>query len=137
MSKGYVPGSPHLTRLVVRAAVAFVAALFVSAALIRAPLQRAADPGHPPNPAKSAWFLLWIQELVSHSTLWMYPVLALAIALVALPWLRRERAEHASWFPAGERIVAAVAIALMLAVLVLTAVAFFLRGEQWRLVLPS
>lgn len=136
MNKDYVPSSPHLLRPVVRALLACVAALLVGAALIRAPLQSAADPGHPPNPAKAAWFLLWIQELVSHGTAWMYLVLALAVALVALPWMRHGRAESARWLAAGERVVAAVAIALALGVVVLTVVAYFFRGEQWRLVSP-
>ena len=45
------------------------AVLLLLAALVPAPLETPADPAHAPNPAKSAWFLLWIQELVSYSTL--------------------------------------------------------------------
>ncbi len=136
MNKDYVPSAPHLLRLVTRSLIASVALLVALAAFVPAPLKSAADPANPPNPAKSAWFLLWIQELVSHGTGWMYLVLALAAAFVALPWLRRGRAEHAAWFPNGERIVAVVALALAIGILALTVVGLYFRGEQWRLVAP-
>lgn len=136
MKDDHVPSSPYFFRPVVRAMAAGVVVLLVLAALLPAPLQRAADPAHPPNPAKSAWFLLWIQELVSHGTAWMYLVLALAVVFFALPWLRRGRLERAAWLQPGERIVGAVVIALALAVAALTVVAFFLRGEHWRFVAP-
>ncbi len=136
MNQDYVPSSPHFLRPVGRTFVACAIVLVALAALVPAPLKSAADPANPPNPAKSAWFLLWIQELVSYGTWWMYPVLALAIALVALPWLRRGRAVHAAWFEAGERPVAITTVVLSAAVLALTVVAFFLRGERWQLVLP-
>lgn len=129
----HVPSSPHFLRPVARTFVVAIAALLVAAAFIKAPLETAADPTRPPNPAKSAWFLLWIQELVSHGTGLMYGVLALAILLFALPWLRREPAERAAWFQRGERLVGVVVIAVTLAIAVLTFVALFMRGENWQL----
>jgi hypothetical protein len=136
MRPDHVPSAPHFFRPVVRAMVAGIAALGALAALIPAPLQNAADPTRPPNPAKSAWFLVWIQELVSHGTAWMYAVLGLAVLFFALPWLRRGPLEHAAWLQPGERIVGAVVLLLALAVGVLTGVGFFLRGESWRLLAP-
>jgi hypothetical protein len=132
----HVPSSPHFFRPVVRALLAALALLLLAAALVPAPLEPAADPARPPNPAKSAWFLLWVQELVSHGTLWMYAVLALAAGLVALPWLRRAEGRQAGWFQRGERIVAGVAVALVLAIVALTFVALYMRGENWRLHAP-
>jgi hypothetical protein len=136
MKEDHVPSSPHFFRPVLRSLAAGVALLLVLAALVPAPLQNAADPARPPNPVKSAWFLLWIQELVSHGTWWMYPVLALAIVFFALPWLRRGKLERAAWLQPGERIVGAVTLALALAVGLLTVVAYFLRGEHWRFIAP-
>jgi hypothetical protein len=132
----HVPSSPHFFRPVVRALLVAIALLLLAAALVPAPLETAADATRPPNPAKSAWFLLWIQELVSHSTLWMYAVLALAGLLVALPWLRRAEGVHAAWFQRGERIVATVVLATVFSVIALTFVALFMRGENWRLHAP-
>jgi len=132
----HVPSSPHFFRPVVRALLVALVALALAGALVPAPLETAADPSRPPNPAKSAWFLLWIQELVSHGTLWTYVVLVLAALLVALPWLRRGEAVHAAWFQRGERIVAAAVLVAALGVIALTFVALFMRGENWRLHAP-
>lgn len=116
--------------------LATVVVLLVAAALVPAPLEIAADPLHPPNPAKSAWFLLWIQELVSHGTAWIYVVLVLATVLVGLPWLRKSEAEYAAWFQRGERVVATMVLVLALAVLGLTIVGLFMRGANWQLHMP-
>lgn len=116
---------------------AWIAVLLVAAWLVPAPLDRAADPAHAPNPARAAWFLVWVQELVSHGTAWVYAVLALAVAFTLLPWLRRSRFEHAQWFRRGERALAVASAGLVLAVIVLTLIGLFFRGEQWRFVLPS
>jgi len=136
VSDDHVPSEPRFLRLVIRSMIAWLAILGVAAWWARAPLQRAADPAHAPNPAKAAWFLLWIQELVSHGTAWLYAVVALAVVFVALPWLRRTGAERARWFAPGERIVGALALALALAVLALTLVALLLRGPEWQLRAP-
>ena len=130
----YVPTSPHLFRPVKRAFLAGVAALLVLAALFPAPLEIAADPSRPPNPSKSAWFLLWIQELVSWNTLAIYAAVALAVLLVALPWLAGRPAESASWFPRNLRLVAVLVVLVCLGVVVLTAVGLFFRGPDWRFV---
>jgi hypothetical protein len=108
----------------------------VLAALVPAPLETPADPAHAPNPAKSAWFLLWIQELVSYSTLAIYVAVALAAFLVALPWLGVPKLEHARWLPREHRPLAVAVLAAALLVLVLTVVGLTLRGPDWRLVLP-
>ncbi|MBK9776484.1 MAG: cytochrome B6 [bacterium] len=128
-----VPSSPHFFRLIRRGLLVIAVFLLVAAWLVPAPLETAADPMRPPNPAKSAWFLLWIQELVSHGTAWMYVVLLLAGLFVALPWLRRAPAERAAWFQPGERLVGTVVLVLFALVVVLTATALFLRGENWQL----
>jgi hypothetical protein len=131
-----VPSSPHLLGPVKRAALAGVVALVVFAAVMPAPLDLAADRAHPPNPAKSAWFLVWIQELVSHSTFAIYGVVLAAVLLVALPWLPLPRPEGAAWFSAGHRGVA-VGVGLMAcAILALTVIGLFFRGANWTFVSP-
>jgi hypothetical protein len=119
-----------------RSFLAGLAVLFLLAALLPAPLEIAADPSRPPNPAKSAWFLLWIQELVSWNTLAIHATVVLAVLLVALPWIAGRPAESASWFPRDLRFVALFVLLVSLAVLVLTAVGLFFRGSDWRLVAP-
>jgi hypothetical protein len=131
-----VPSSPHFFRLIRRGLLVVAVFLLAAAWLVPAPLETAADPTRPPNPAKSAWFLLWIQELVSHGTVWMYGVLLLAVVLVALPWLRREPAVRAAWFQPGERVVGAAVLALFVIVVMLTFVALYMRGTNWSLHAP-
>jgi hypothetical protein len=130
----YVSSTPHFFRPVKRSFLAGVAVLCLLAALLPAPLEIAADPSRPPNPAKSAWFLLWIQELVSWNTLAIYVALALAVLLVALPWLAGRPAESASWFPRNLRVVLVLVLLVSLAVFVLTAVGLSFRGPDWRFV---
>jgi hypothetical protein len=125
-----------LFRPVGRALLLGTAALFALAALVPAPLETPADPAHAPNPAKSAWFLLWIQELVSHGTGFVYVALALAVLLVALPWLPLRRLESARWLPPEHRWLALVVLLAAALVLALTVTGLFLRGPDWRLALP-
>lgn len=132
----YVKSSPHFFRPVGRSMLLGLALLLLVAALVPAPLETPADPAHAPNPAKSAWFLLWIQELVSYSTLAIYVAFALAAFLVALPWLPLPKLEHARWFPREHRPLAVAVIVAALLVLALTFVGLTLRGPDWRLVLP-
>ena len=133
---GTIPSSPRLFRLVGRSFLAGLVALFVLAALVPAPLDAPADPARPPNPAKSAWFLLWIQELVSHDTRLVYLVAALLLGLAALPWLPLRAPEGAAWFGRGHRVAAVAAALVALAVLALTLVGLWFRGANWQLVSP-
>ena len=132
----YVKSSPHFFRPVGRSMLLGIAVLLVLTALVPAPLETPADPAHAPNPAKSAWFLLWIQELVSYRTLAIYVAVALAAFLVALPWLPLPKLEHARWLPREHWWLGLAVLAAALLVLVLTVVGLYLRGPDWRLVLP-
>lgn len=132
----FVPSSPHLLRPVKRAMLACVVALALLAALIPAPLDVAADPASPPNPAKSAWFLLWIQELVSYDTGAILAALALALLLIGLPWLPVAALDRAAWFHRAHRPVAVLALLAFAGLVALTVVGLFFRGSDWRLVSP-
>jgi hypothetical protein len=132
----YVKSSPHFFRPVGRSMLLAVAVMLLLAALVPAPLETPADPAHAPNPAKSAWFLLWIQELVSYSTLAIYVAVGLAAFLVALPWLPVPKLEHARWLPREHWPLAVAVLAAAGLVLALTIVGLYLRGPDWRLALP-
>jgi hypothetical protein len=132
----YVRSSPHFFRPVGRALLLGVLVLAALAYLVPAPLEPPADPAQAPNPAKSAWFLLWIQELVSHGTAFVYVALALAALLVALPWLPLAKLEQARWLPREHRWLAVGVLLAAALVLGLTLVGLFLRGPDWHLVSP-
>lgn len=131
-----VPASPHFFRPVKRAFVAGAAILCLLAVWFPAPLEVAADPARPPNPAKSAWFLVWIQELVSYNTLAIYAAVVAAMILLVLPWAPTRSVEHAAWFQRGHRLGAVLALVTFFAVLALTIVGLFFRGADWCLVAP-
>ncbi|MEW6721443.1 MAG: selenite/tellurite reduction operon b-type cytochrome membrane protein ExtQ [Thermodesulfobacteriota bacterium] len=134
---GYVNSSPKFFRLVRRSMAAFAAFALLLAAFVRAPLQEAADPGRVPNPVKSAWFLLWIQELVSYTNLLVYPAFLLLIAFLLLPRIPCGAfPENAEWSLRAQRPVKFFVLAAFLLIVILTAVAAFFRGENWEFVLP-
>ena len=137
MKRGFVKSSPHFFRLIKIAMALLVLVLLVLAALAPAPLQQPANIALVPNPVKSAWFLLWIQELVSYSKYLIYGVLALVAACTLLPWLSGEqRREAAEWFGRSDLKVSIVALLVFFGMCALTIVGLYFRGENWSLVLP-
>lgn len=137
MKSGYVKSSPYFFRRIKLSAALLAGVILVLAAVVPAPLQEQADIARVPNPAKSAWFLLWIQELVSYSKYLAYLVLLVTALLLALPWLRGGASSaKATWFPRDQRPVSAAAVAAAVAVFILTVVAMFFRGANWQLVAP-
>jgi hypothetical protein len=135
MKHGFVKSSPVFFGLIIRSMYGVAATLLLLAALVPAPLLEQANPAVTPNPAKSAWFLLWIQELVSWSNLMIYPVILLGCLFLALPWLPvGARIHKAIWFPHEQKVVSAVTLILATAIVALTVVAMFFRGANWSLV---
>ena len=133
----FVKSSPHLFRLIKLAWALFCGAVLVLAVFISAPLQAPADISRVPNPVKSAWFLLWIQELVSYSKYLAYLVAALAGLYLALPWLPPNRAaDKAQWFPGDQLLVNVMTLITFCIIITLTIVAMFFRGKNWDLIVP-
>jgi len=134
---GIVNSSPTFFRLIRRATGAFAVFALLLAAFVRAPLQEAADPGRVPNPVKSAWFLLWIQELVSYSKFLVYPALLLLVAFFFLPRISRGASgENAEWCWRKPTPTQLAVVAAFLLIVSLTIVAAFFRGENWAFVVP-
>jgi hypothetical protein len=135
--RGFVKSSPTFFRIIKRAMAFFCGTVLVVAAFITAPLQGPADISSVPNPVKSAWFLLWIQELVSYSTYAIYPVLLLAVVFLALPWFPSSRAaEKAQWFSREQFLVNVMTLMTFSVIVVLTIIAMFFRGKNWELIVP-
>ncbi len=77
-----------------------VAALLVMAFLFDAPLMERANPDFAENPAKSPWYFLGIQELVSYSAFAggvIIPILFL-VFLISIPYIDREDQNLGIWF---------------------------------------
>ena len=77
-----------------------VVTLLAMALVVDAPLREPANPAFPDNPAKSPWYFLGIQELVSHSAFsggMLIPLLFIAF-LVSIPYIDREDRYAGTWF---------------------------------------
>lgn len=136
MKDGYVKSSPHFFRPILRSMAVMVLVLLALSAVIPAPLQTAADPALTPNPVKSAWFLLWIQELVSWSRMMIWVVVVLMVLMTLLPWLApAHHLPRARWFSPTERAVWLPTLLVASSIILLTLVALYLRGGNWSLVL--
>ena len=85
-----------------------LAVLLLIAYFYDAPLKEMANPSVPENPAKSPWYFLGLQELVSYSAFagGIAIPFMLIVALISIPFLDREDTDFGSWFAgrAGKRV---------------------------------
>src|SRR5574340_1521441 len=70
---------PHLVNIELGIGLLLLVLLIAWATWVDAPLRDAANPTHPPNPAKAAWYFMGFQELLLH----FHP----AFVTVAIPGL--------------------------------------------------
>jgi quinol-cytochrome oxidoreductase complex cytochrome b subunit len=144
-----VPAIPPVVRRIAVVTMATVLAVTVLAIFIPSPLLEPANPQVTPNPAKAPWYFLWLQEVVTDTTVRLGPVrvngallggvvlpLVLAVVLTLWPWLDRSpRATAGVTFPRERRVQNAVFLAIALAITALTVVGM-LRGPSWGLWWP-
>jgi hypothetical protein len=114
-----------------------IALLMISAYWIPAPLKDPANIARVPNPSKSAWFLLWIQELVGYSMYLAYPLILLGLFFFLLPYLPGSpEGKKARWLQRDQLFVNIITLVTFLTICSLTIIAMFFRGENWAFVLP-
>jgi len=133
-----------LRRLIVVGLLTF-AARAALAVWLGAPLEEAANPDVTPNPAKAPWYFLWLQELVTITTVRIFgwtingaliggvivPGVLFVWAFV-VPWLDKSGpAATGVWFHKERRRANLIFLLMCLALLVLTIVGTFLRGPYW------
>jgi len=145
-----VSSIPDLTRRISIVVLGTIAAISILAVFVHSPLEEAANALVTPNPAKAPWYFLWLQEIVTDTTIKLgsYTVNGAFVGgvilpgilvglLAAWPWLDRSPIAAAGrWFPQSRRTQNAVFLLLVLAVLVLTFVGTFCRGPYWQLYWP-
>jgi len=141
---------PDLTRRAAIAVLGTIAVVGLLAVFIASPLEEPANALVTPNPAKAPWYFLWLQEIVTDTTIrigsftlngaFLGGVLlpgALLALLTAWPWLDRSPAAVAgAWLPAVRRRQNIVFLVLVALVLVLTFVGTFMRGPYWHFYWP-
>jgi quinol-cytochrome oxidoreductase complex cytochrome b subunit len=141
---------PDLTRRAAIAVLGTIAIVSILAVFFHSPLEEPANPLVTPNPAKAPWYFLWLQEIVTDTTIrigsftvngaFLGGVLLpgfLVLLMTAWPWLDRSPASAAgTWFAASRRRQNIVFLALVALVLVLTVIGTFLRGPYWHFYWP-
>jgi quinol-cytochrome oxidoreductase complex cytochrome b subunit len=141
---------PDLIRRSAIVVLGTIALISVLAVFIASPLEEPANPLVTPNPAKAPWYFLWLQEIVTDTTLHIggftingaflggviLPAL-LIILLTIWPWLDRSSAAAAGvWFASSRKTQNTIFLALLLAVVLLTLIGSFCRGPYWNFYWP-
>ncbi len=141
---------PDLTRRAAIVCLGTIAVLSILAVFIRSPLEEPANALVTPNPAKAPWYFLWLQEIVTDTTVHIgaftingaflggviLPGLLIAL-LTVWPWLDRSPAGVAGvWFARDRRTQNLAFILLALGVIALTLVGTFCRGPYWHFYWP-
>lgn len=132
----YVKSNPLFFRMILISMTLCFMMLLIAAYLAPAPLQEQGTIAIVPNPVKSAWFLLWIQELVGYDKRWIYLVAVFTLCFLMLPWVSRYRSEYAAWLRKGNRCVGWASLILFIFIITLTVIAMFFRGANWAFVMP-
>jgi cytochrome b-561 len=141
---------PDLVRRSLIVTLGTIAIISILAVFIGSPLEEPANALVTPNPAKAPWYFLWLQEVVTDTTIHLgaftingafiggvvLPGLIVGL-LTAWPWLDRTAATAAGeWFPRSRRTQNLVFIVLFAAILVLTVIGMELRGPYWQFYWP-
>lgn len=141
---------PDLVRRAAIATLGTIAAVSIMAVFIASPLEEPANALVTPNPAKAPWYFLWLQEIVTDTTIRIgsftlngafvggviLPGLLVGL-MVFWPWLDRSpRLAAGMWWPASRRTQNIVFLLIVLAVLALTFVGMVLRGPYWNIYWP-
>jgi quinol-cytochrome oxidoreductase complex cytochrome b subunit len=141
---------PDLMRRAAIAVLGTFAVVSVMAVFIPSPLEEPANALVTPNPAKAPWYFLWLQEIVTDTTIHLgsftingaffggviLPGL-LVTMLLAWPWLDRTAAGLGGvWLPKERRTQNAVFLAVVAVILIFTFIGLYLRGPYWNFYWP-
>jgi len=141
---------PDLVRRAAIATLGTIAIISIMSVFIGSPLEEPANALVTPNPAKAPWYFLWLQEIVTDTTIRIgsftlngafvggviLPGLLVGL-MTCWPWLDRSPVRAAGlWFPADRRLQNIVFLLIVTFVLALTVVGMFLRGPYWHIYWP-
>jgi quinol-cytochrome oxidoreductase complex cytochrome b subunit len=141
---------PDLVRRAAIATLGTIAAVSIMSVFIASPLEEPANALLTPNPAKAPWYFLWLQEIVTDTTIRIgsftlngafvggviLPGLLVGLMTV-WPWLDRSpRFAAGTWLPRERRTQNLVFLLIIVAVLALTFVGMVLRGPYWHIYWP-
>jgi quinol-cytochrome oxidoreductase complex cytochrome b subunit len=140
-----VPSSPNLTRRLLVVTLITLLAVSILAVVVPTPLEEPANPRVTPNPAKAPWYFLWLQELVTDTTIHLggftingaliggilIPGL-LVLAAISWPYFDRSPLETVGvWFARARSRQNLIFLVVVVLILILTVIGTFLRGPYW------
>jgi quinol-cytochrome oxidoreductase complex cytochrome b subunit len=141
---------PDLVRRAAIATLGTIAIVSIMSVFIASPLEEPANALVTPNPAKAPWYFLWLQEIVTDTTIRIesFTLNGAFVGGVILPgvliglltfWPWIDRSSHlgaGSWLPRDRRTQNAVFLLVIAGVLVLTFIGMSLRGPYWQIYWP-
>ncbi len=145
-----VASSPNLVRRVWTVFLITFVVTSILALVFPAPLEEAANPTVTPNPAKAPWYFLWLQEIVTVTTIHVgdfvingaliggviIPSLIL-LGLVIWPWLDKSGPEAVGvWFAKARQRHNTVFLIMVLLIIIFTIIGTMLRGPNWNFYWP-
>jgi quinol-cytochrome oxidoreductase complex cytochrome b subunit len=145
-----VYSSPHLTRRLTVVSIATVVVTILLSIAFRAPLEEPANPSVTPNPAKAPWYFLWLQEIVTDTTIRLgtftvngalvggilLPGLLVVLA-IAWPYLDKSSLSAIGvWFAKERRRQNLVFLIIVGLIAVFTIIGTFMRGPFWEFYWP-
>ena len=148
--KNSIPSVPNLSRRVWLVSLLTFLGVLILSFMFRAPLEAPANPSVTPNPAKAPWYFLWLQEIVTDTTinLGFFTLNGALVGGIILPavliglaiwWPYRDRSGIDAvgiWFAPERKTQNLVFIAICVAIILLTIVGTFMRGPYWNLYWP-
>lgn len=141
---------PDLTRRAAIATLGTFAVVGILSVFIASPLEEPANALVTPNPAKAPWYFLWLQEIVTDTTIRIgsftlngafvggvvLPGLLIGL-LTAWPWLDRSPVSATGvWMARVRARQNTVFLLVVLGILILTFIGMAMRGPYWYLYWP-
>ena len=141
---------PDLVRRAWIVTLATIALVSIASVFIASPLEEPANALLTPNPAKAPWYFLWLQEIVTITTIHIgsftingafiggvvLPGILMTL-LTAWPWLDKSPLAAAGlWLPRDRRTQNIVFLVIVALVLLLTFIGTFMRGPYWQIYWP-
>lgn len=145
-----VKSSPNLSRRLLLVTLVTIAVVSILTFIVAAPLEEPANAAITPNPAKAPWYFLWLQELVTITTVSIGGLTIngaliggiivpgiLVVAAIVWPFLDKSPLSAVGvWFARERRRQNLIFLGIVLLILVLTVVGTFLRGPYWNFYWP-
>jgi hypothetical protein len=148
--KNTIPSSPHVIRRIWLVTLVTFVAVVVLSIIFRAPLEAPANPSITPNPAKAPWYFLWLQEIVTITTIKLgaFTINGALIGGILLPgllmvlavwWPYRDKSGIQAvgvWFAPERKTQNRIFILICLLIILFTIIGTFLRGPYWNFYWP-